>query len=119
MLAAVLLESVEIIGDFRRGLQNRLLFRRIGPFDAFPAGQTVFGQSDALLLWRGNAAVGHDVAQIELDFDAVFGFADLDSAADPGDRHGVPIRLQRDVSFHVDDPLMNPVYLGNPEGQRL
>ena len=120
ILPAPLLESQEVIGEFRRCFQDRLLFRmRIGPFDAFPARRTVFGQSDALLLWRSNAAVGHDVAQIELDFDGVFGFADLDSAADPGDRHGVPIRLQRDVSFHVDDPLMNPVYLGNPEGQRL
>src|SRR5438093_13536971 len=76
ILAATLLEGLKIVGDFGRRFQNRLFFRMgIGAFDAFPARWTVFGQSDALLLRLGDAVVGDNTTQIELDFDWVFGFA--------------------------------------------
>ena len=120
ILAATLLESLKVIGDFGRGFQNRLFFRMgIAAFDAFPTRRAVFEQSDALLSGFGNAAVGDDTAEIELDFDLIFGFAHLDTATNPGDWHGIAIRVQRDVSFHIHDALMKPVYLGNPGGQRF
>jgi len=120
ILAATLLEILNVIGDFGRRFENRLFLRmRIAPFDALAARRTVFGQGDALLLGFGDAVVRDNAAQIQLDFDLVFGLADLDAAADPGHRHGVPIRVQCDVSFHIHDALMKPVDLGNPDRQRL
>ena len=76
------------------------------------------GQHDPLVLGFGHAAVRNQTAGVELNLDLVLGFAHFHAAADPVHRDRVAVGVQRDVAFHVHQPLMQPVDLGNPGRQR-
>ena len=60
-----------------------------------------------------------DVTGVELDFDGVFGFADLDAAPDPIDRDRVAAGVQCDLAFDINDAFMKPVDVGNPDRKRF
>ena len=91
----------------------------IGPRWPLTARRPVFGQHHALVLYLGNAAVRNQAAGIELDLDFVPGFADLHTAADPFQRNRVAVAVQRNVSFDIDQALVQAVNLRNPHRQRL
>ena len=102
----MLLERSEIGPKLRDRLQDRLLLGgRRAALDAFTAWRAMLSQSDTLLLGFRDTIVDHDVAGIELDLDFAAGFADLHTAAGPGVRDRVPVGMQRDITFDVDDTL--------------
>src|SRR5712671_3026802 len=76
-------------------------------------------QRDALLLGFGDTIVDHDVSGIELDLDFAAGFADLNPSASPGVGNRVPVGMQSDIAFDVDDAFVKTVDLRNPGRQWL
>ena len=72
-----------------------------------------------MVLTFRHTLVRDDVTRVELDFEFVLGFADLDSASDPGDGNRVSAGVQRDIAFDIDDAFMEPVDRRNPNGQRF
>jgi len=76
------------------------------------------GQHDPLVLGFGHAAVRDQTAGIQLDLDPVLVSRTFHAAADPVHRDRVAVGVQRDVAFHVHQPLMEPVDFGNPGRQR-
>ncbi len=61
----------------------------------------------------------HQAAGIQLDLDFVPGLAHLHAAADPFHRDRVAVAVQRDISFDIDQALLQPVDFRNPRRQRL
>src|SRR5256886_7032760 len=58
-------------------------------------------ERDALILFVGDALVGHDVTRIELDLDLVLGFPNLHATTDPGHRDGVAVAVQGHITFDI------------------
>src|SRR6202034_1434347 len=108
----------DIVGQLRRGSDYGLLFgMRIGPRVSLAARRTMLGQHHSLVLSFGNAPVRDQTAGIELNLDLVPGLAHLHAAADPVHRNRVPVAVQCDIPFDIDQPLMQPVDLRNPYRQ--
>src|SRR5439155_19419640 len=74
---------------------------------------------DALVLAYGYTLVRDDVTRIELDFDLVLRFPDLDTASDPDDGNRVAAGVQCDIAFDINDALMKPVDFRNPDRERF
>src|SRR5580692_591206 len=114
-LAAVFLESADIVGDFRHRLEDeRFLRMRVGPLAAPATLAAVFSQQDVPILRFGHALVRNKVAGIELDLDLIFAFTHLDTTAKPVNRNRVAIAVERDIAFHVHHAFMQPIDLRNP-----
>src|ERR1035438_4783719 len=77
----------------------------------------MFGKRDALVRWSNSADMSNQVACVEFDLDLVPGFADLHAASDPGERHRITERVQRDVALDIHRALMQTIHFGNPRRQ--
>src|SRR5437764_7955165 len=90
---------------------------RVGPRVSLAARWTMLGQHHSLVLGFGNAPMRDQAAGIELNLDLVLGLAYLHAAADPVHRNRVPVAVQRDIPFDIDQSLMQPVDFRNPHRQ--
>ncbi len=71
------------------------------------------------MLLLDDPRVGDQIAGIELNLDLVSGFAHFDSAANPGDRDGISVGVERDVALDIHYALVQPVDFRDPDRQRF
>src|SRR6516165_2737999 len=116
----MLLESDDIERDLRDSAEDGLFFgMSLAALQTLAAWRAVSEQRDSLMLFFGDALVGNDVAQIELNLDLVLGFAYLYATTNPGHRDRVAVGVQGHISFHIHHALVQTINFGNPDGQRL
>src|SRR5207248_4452651 len=119
-LVTVLFQSADIISYLWRGLEDGLFFGvSIAALKALSAWWAMGAERDALILFVGDALVGHDVTRIELDLDLVLGFPNLHATTDPGHRDGVAVAVQGHITFDIHRALVQTIDFGDPGGQRL
>jgi hypothetical protein len=77
-LPAPLLQPHDIVGQFRRGCDDGLLFwMRVGPRVSLAARRPMLREHDALVLGFGDAPMRDQTAGIKLNLDLVLGLANL------------------------------------------